>query len=273
MDPQRLIVVFQLMLAPVDVWICVLAIRRRVWTNLPWFAVYAVALVITGILRWGVFFFAGTQAVGGWNWDAILDNGPLTYSYRLTYWLSQPIMILARAATLADICRTALRPYGGIWRLAKPLLMITATALLGFAAIRSNAGDRMRSYFLLAERELEFAIVFSLLALLVLSRYYGVQLYRPLSGIALGMGLYSSYVIVEYTFRLQNFQIPWWVFSVCGSVAFLTAEVIWLRSLWLPLPATTQPELSTAESYQRNSVAVSEQMKAVTSQLSELMKH
>lgn len=256
MDPERLLVILGMVLWPFEPFLCVLAFRRRVWRVLPCFAVYVVALVIVDTARWIVGLQAGLYSKAN-SW---------------TYWLTQPVLIIARAAALADICRAALRPYAGIWRLAKPLLMVTATVLMALAAVRSNAANPITSYILFAERELEFAILLSLVALLLVSRYFGVALDRPLNGIALGMGLYSSYVIIEYTIILQQFQIPWWVFSVAGSIAYTAAVVIWLRTLWAPLPLLVKPELSTAESYEQDSLAVGEQMKEVNDRLTQLTK-
>jgi len=256
MDPQQLTLLLAFVEWAAELGLCSLALGRRVWRILPCFVAYLIALVVVDAARWDVFLIAGMKS----------------RAYRLTYWLSQPVLILARAAVLANICRAALRHYSGIWRLAKPLLMVTAALLMAFAAIRSNASNRMVSYLIFAERELEFAIVLALLALLMLSRYYGVALDRPLSGIALGMGLYSSYVIVNYSVILQQFQVPWWVFSAGNTVAYTVALIIWIYTLWAPLPEPVQPELSTPESYERNTLAVTGQMKEVNDRLEQLMK-
>ena len=255
-DPQRFSVILPLMLWPAEPVLCALALFRRVWRVLPCFVIYLVVLVVVDATRWIVEYSSGLNS--------------LAYSW--TYWMSQPLQILARSAVLVDICRAALRPYSGLWRLAKPLLMVTATVLMAFAAVRTNESNRMVSYILFVQRELEFAIVLSLLALLLLSRYYGVVLDQPLSGIALGMGFLSSYVILAFTVMLEEPQIPQWAFSIANTLAFTTALGIWIRALWAPLPLPVQPELSTVESYEQNTLAVSEQMREVTDRLSQLSK-
>ena len=256
MDIERLSFIVSLLFGPVDFFVCALALVRKVWRILPCFAIYAVALVLVVTARWIVLFHWG------------LRSG----AYALTFWMTEPLMIVARAAVLADICRAVLRPYWGIWRLAKPLLMVTATLLLMFAAVRMNQSARMESYILFVERELEFAIVLSLLAILVLSRYYGVSLERPLAGIALGIGFYASYLIMADTIKLYYPQIPQGEFSIAHSIAYTMAEAIWIRTLWAPLPVPVQARLSTAESYEQNSLAVTEGMKEVNERLARLFK-
>lgn len=243
-------------LAPAELALCVFAVVRRLWRYLPYFMAYLIVLVLIDGARWGVLLTAG--------------SGSRTYSW--IYWMTQPVLILARGAALADVCRATLGPYSGVWRFARPLLMFAATVMLAFAAVHSRGTHWIFSYLIFLERELEFAVVISLLLLLVMSRYYEMALERPLDGIALGLGFYSSFVIIKDTIILMQLNLPWWWFSLANSVAFSMALGAWFYALWAPLPERARPELSSVESYEQNTQAVTTRMRELNKRLSNLMK-
>jgi len=256
MDLLSLSGIVAAIVAPLELAVCALALRRRLWRPLPFFVAYLVLLVLIDSGRWAVLLFTGM-------------NSP-TYSW--AYWMTQPVHILARGAALADICRATLGPYVGVWRLARPLLMLAATLMLVFAAVHSNGTHWISSYLIFLERELEFAVVISLLVLLLLSRYYGLVLERPLDSIALGLGFYSSFVIIKDTIILVVRNLPYWWFSLANSVAFAITLGFWCYALWAPLPERARPQLSTAESYERNSREVSDRMRELNERLLNLIK-
>jgi len=140
------------------------------------------------------------------------------------------------------------------------------------AAFHSSGAHWIFSYLVFLERELEIAVVVSLLLLLVLSRYYGMVLERPLDGIALGLGLYSSFVITRDTIILLASNSGWWWFSLVNSIVFASVLGIWFHSLWAPLPARVSPSFGTVEEYERASREVSVRMRELNARLLKLMK-
>lgn len=256
MTVQQLSQLVAAAVGPAELAICVLALVRRLWRFLPYFVAYLVLLVlIEGARWWAVWVFGGES-----------------HAYSWMYWMTQPVLILARAAALADVCRAALGPYRGLWKFARPLLLLAATFMLVFAAVRSSGTHWVFSYLIFLERELEFAIVISLLSLLVLSRYYSMALDRPLNLIALGLGFYSCTVIVRDTIILMALNLQWWWFSLANSIAFTITPGIWLTALWSPLPERARPELSSAESYEENSRVVTGRMRELNERLLNLMR-
>jgi hypothetical protein len=245
-----------LALTPGAAIVCALALVRRLWRLLPYFMAYLVLLVVIEVARLAVIIALGT-------------NSP---QYAWTYWMTQPVLILARGAGLADLCRAALGYYTGVWRLARSLLVLAATFMLTFAAIHTGGTQRISSYLVFVERELEFAVVVSLLLLLVLSRYYGVALDRPLDGIAMGLGLYSSVIIIFNSILIGPWVLPWWLYSFVRDVVFFISEGFWAYALWAPLPERARPALSSAESYTENARDVSVRMRELNGRLLSLMK-
>jgi hypothetical protein len=256
MEAQQISQFIGLALAPAEVVVCVLALVRRLWRTLPYFVAYLVLLVLIEGVRWAVIVVAGADSP----------------AHAWTYWMTQPVLILARGAALADLCRAALGPYRGVWRIARSLLLLAAAFMLAFAAVHTGGTGRISSYLVFLERELEFAVVVALLVLLVLSRYYGATLDRPLGGIAQGLAFYSSVVILSSSILIGPFTLPWWLFSSVRSVAYFLTLCLWGYALSAPLPQQVRPELSTVQSYERNSRAVSDRMRELNDRLLNLMK-
>jgi len=256
MEIQHLSEIIGAALGPAELAICSLALVRRLWRFLPYFVAYLILLVL----------------VEGARWCAVWAAGAGSPAHSWVYWMTQPVLVLARAAALADVCRAALGPYRGVWKFARPLLMLAATFMLVFAAVRSNGSHWIFSYLIFLERELEFAVVISLLSLLVLSRYYGMALERPLNLIALGLGFYSCQIIVRDTIILMELNLQWWWFSLANSIAFAITLGVWASALWSPLPERTQPVLSNVESYEHNSRVVSGRMRELNERLMSLMR-
>jgi len=241
---------------PAEWLVCGLALVRRLWRYLPYFAIYLVLMVLTNTGRWAVMIATGT--------------GSRTYSW--VYWMTQPVHILARGAALADVCRVALSPYSGLWRFARPLLMLAATLMLGLAAVYTGGSHWLVSYLVFLERELEFAVVISLLVLLALSRYYGMIVEPPLDGIALGLGFYSSFLIIRDTIILEVLNVPWPILSLASTIAYAATLGIWGFALWGALPERARPVLSTVESYELNTRVVSDRMRELNDRMLKLMR-
>jgi hypothetical protein len=252
-DPGLL---WALTFVPFEMGVCGLALMRRLWRILPFFTAYLVLMVLVEAARLAVMLRAGYAS----------------HLYSWIYWMTQPLLILARGAALADVCRAALSAYSGIWQLARYLLAGATMVMLATAALRTGSTPGIASYVIYVERELEFAIVVTLLLLLVLSRYYGVDLNRPLGGIAMGLAFYSSVVITTSGIITGPVALPWWLFSAVRNFAYDVALGFWAYSLRRPISVPTRPELGTVEAYERDSRLVSDRMRTVNARLLELMK-
>jgi hypothetical protein len=236
--------------------VCVLAFRRGLWRRLPWFTAYVLLVFVVESARWGVLLYKGEGSV----------------AHAWTYWMTQPLLLLARAFAIADICRAILGLYTGVWQLARCLLGIALAVMLALAAVRTAASPGIASYILFVERELEFAVVVVLLMLLVLSRYYDVVLHPPLGGLSIGFALYSSVVTISSSILIGPFALPWTAVSEARTASYLAALGIWIYALRAPLPIPVQPQLSTVESYERNSRVVTDRMRELNARLMDLMK-
>jgi len=236
--------------------LCSLALVRGLWRRLPWFTAYMALLCVIETARWAVVL--------------VMGQGSSAHSW--TYWMTQPLLLLARAAAIADLCRAALSYYTGVWQLARSLLSIALAGMLTVAAIRTAGSPGILSYLLFVERELEFAVVVILLMLLVLVRYYGMALDPPLGAMALGLALYSSVVTIVSSILIGPFALPWWVVSEARTNSFNAAVGIWIYALRAPLPALVRPQMSTVENYERSSRIVTDRMRELNARLTDLMR-
>jgi hypothetical protein len=245
-----------LLMAVAELGVCALAWARRLQQRLPFFTTYLVLLVVVDCARWWVVMQAGANS--------------RTYSW--VFWLTQPVLLAGRAAALGDVCRAALKPYAGVWQLTRLLLAGAAVALLVVAAARTAGARGMASYFIFAERELEVAIVVTVVLLLVVSGYYGVALERPLRGIAFGLVFYSSVVIINSSILMGPLALSWPVWSAVRIGAFDVALVAWFLALRLPLPEPVRPQLTSAAQFEQASIAVDQRMREVNARLLQLLR-
>ena len=236
--------------------VCVLAWVRRLQYRLPFFTGYLFLLVVMNGVRW---------------W-AVFQFGANSRAYSWIFWLAQPFLLLGRGAALADLCRAALKPYAGVWQLTRLLLGGAGVTMVVIAALRTTGTNGISYYFIFAERELEIAIVVTVVLLLAVTRYYGVVLDRPLPGIAFGLAFYSSIVVINSSILFGPLAMPWPVWSWVRIAAFDISLVAWFLAIRHPLPESIPPVLQTAEQFEEASGAVDQRMRELNARLLQLMR-
>src|SRR5579859_1006585 len=102
----------------VETAVLAVALRRSVFKQLPIFVAYLALLVTSESARWIAYEFTGIGSRISFD----------------TYWTTQAILILCRAAVVYEICHSLLSPYTGIWKLCRPLLITLGLVLAGSAA-------------------------------------------------------------------------------------------------------------------------------------------
>ncbi|MBI3669763.1 MAG: hypothetical protein HY237_08300 [Acidobacteria bacterium] len=235
-----------------------LAIRHGLFRRLPVFTGYLFLVVAHEI---------------GW-WAIVHSSGYASPPAFYFYWVSQALLLSARALAIAELCQSILRPYRGVWALAWRILLVTASGLLSYAAWASFGNRAWITLFILtAQRGLELAAVAILITLMLISRYYGIQV-QPLQRlIALGLGFYSAVQILNNSFMREflGHYFDWWNWVRASS--FQVALVLWLLALRKPLPATAPaPALLPQEIYDDLTPQVSYRLRALNDRLLEMLK-
>lgn len=256
-------------ISPLDAWlwavgtsleagIFTLALYRGLYRRLPIFTTYLGLVVLREALQWWM----------------LQRMSPASRPYFYLYWLSQAVLHTARGLVVAELCYRVVRPYRGVWMLARILLLLTAATLLVFAAMESaGAAVSMDRFIPATEQGLEFAVVGSLLALLGVCRYYGLPLDRITHAVALGLTLYSILTIVNNSMVLKSILAHFWLWTVLRRVSFQAALLVWVWPLLQPLAEREPlPVMASAGIYQELAPELSERMRQLNNRLLQFLQ-
>lgn len=205
-----------------ELLVLLLAVRRRLYLQLPLFSLY-LALLITR----AVFIFAVYHSAGYTSHLAF-------YSY----WITQAVLSTGRAAAIAELAWAASRNYPGFRLVLKWVLSCLALILLlraAFLALQNTS--RLPSIVLNLERDIELAAAVILVVLLALSGRYQVRLETFQQLIAIGLFVYSLVQVLNNVVSRQWLQSYFHWGDAVRILSFHAALLIWLIALARPLPA------------------------------------
>jgi hypothetical protein len=203
-------------------------------------------------------------------------------------WITTGLNAVGRSLAIAELCHYGLRAYRGVWALAWRILSVLALISLGNAAFDAwGQTSWFATYVLTLDRDVEFASVFVLIALLLIRRYYGLGLESLEKWVAAGICLFCVVDAVNKTmlrdllssslFRLSLMQPKIeQVNEMCNTVlfsAFMVTMGIWCFALRKPLPAqAATPQLLPAGVYEELSPAINLRLRAFNDRLLEMLK-
>jgi len=156
-----------------------------------------------------------------WGFSSLL-------SWRIA-WGMQGIVISARALAVAEVCRHLLKRYRGIWALAWRILL-PCTALVFVCSIVA-ATHVWQLAPVGGERALELSIAVVVVGVLLLTRYYDVQVNAADRLIAAGFCMYSCFCALNDTILeryLHRYVVLW---NLLRMLAFLASQLIWAWAL------------------------------------------
>ncbi|MGD0841165.1 MAG: hypothetical protein ABSA32_08425 [Candidatus Acidiferrales bacterium] len=255
-----------------EILVCALAYWRGLHRTLPFFTAYLTAHVVKTGIQWVIY-----QQFGFGSWAAYDAS-----------WISNAVTMVAQALLIGELCHRLLRAYPGVWALAWRALLFVSAAFMLNAAIESASHAYWLDTFVLAlDRDLRLAAIAVLITLLLIGRYYELELDRLERRIAAGLCLYAvvdmitSAVMVHtvathlpgwigYQAWAQQSQAWWNVARALPSVGILS---VWAVTLAQPIPATRPaPALLPASAYRELAPAVNLRLRAFNARLLELLK-
>jgi hypothetical protein len=204
------------------VLLCFLVFYRRLYRRLPLFTIYAALLPVEVAGVWWAYHVWGYRSLPAWY----------------AYWSALGVVLFARGLVIAELCRTTLKVYAGLWSFAQKLLALSAAVLLVWAAIAAARNTHwIVGLVLTTERGLELAASVILVSLFAITIRYKVWIEPLERNILLGLALYSTFQMLNSTFMTQRMTpfFPWWESVRVGC--FDAAMVVWLIPLLRPLPA------------------------------------
>jgi hypothetical protein len=228
---------------------------RKNYRIYPCFFLYALLNLLQGVV-----LFA-SQQLWGYDSAALFKIG----------WGTQGMVIMARALSVAEVCRHVLAKYRGIWGLGWRLSVATAAVVLAYSW--AIAAHRWYLFAVTADRCIELAIAVGILALLVFAHYYQVIIEPAARFLATGFFLYSCFQVLNDTILerwLQQYAALW---NLLGTVAFVASMLLWGWALQLNRQkAVSQPQLLPGDYYRLLSPAVNARLKALDEQLGHLRR-
>ena len=181
-------------------------------------------------------------------------------------WGTQGMIILARAASVAEVCRHVLGKYRGIWGLGWRV-----SVAVGALALAYSWAVGVHSWLLFvvtADRSIELAIAVAILALLLFARYYQVVIEPAACFLLLGFFLYSWFQVLNDTILERWLRQYTSFFNLLGTLTFLASLLLWGWALRLEQQkAKSPPQLLPEDHYRLLSPAINARLKALDVQL------
>jgi hypothetical protein len=219
------------------VLLCILVFYRHLYRRLPFFSIYVALLIAEVGVVWSAYRVWAYGSRFAWY----------------VYWYSVGALLLARGSVVAELCAASLRNYPAIWSLVRNLLLFVAVVVLACAVIAAYQNKTPVSAFVLtAERGLEISILIILVAMLGFGVSYDVALCPLERNIVLGLGVYSTFQVLNDSF-VDQWMTPhfhWW--NSARVIAFDAALLLWLVPLRKPLPAPAHPHVLLNEEVARH---------------------
>jgi len=261
--------------------LCGFVYARKVYQVLPVFVLYCSVLLLGTIAVWSAYEISGI-------------NSHVSY---YAYWCSILLNATARSLAIVELCRYGLRAYQGIWALIWRILTILSIFLLAHAAVDAwGQPRRLAIYGMTIDRDLAFASIIVVAALLLLRNYYGIALEPLQRAVALGICIICAVDAVGNTILrnlftgylyswFQTTQKTLWpqmdsqvhyvrdMWSTVHLVFFMASVGVWCFALRKPLTAQQpKPVLLPSEVYRDLSPAINLRLASFNSRMVELLK-
>jgi hypothetical protein len=214
-----------------------------------------------------------------------------------TYWCSILIYAAVRSLTIVELCRYGLRAYQGIWALISRILGILTIFLLTRAAVDAwGQPKKFAIYAMTLDRDLAFASIVIVAALLLLRYYYGIALEPFQRAVSIGICIICAVDVIGNTILRNLFtgylyswflstQKAFWpqidsqvhhvndLWSTVHLLFFMFSVGIWCFALRKPLPARQErPVLLPSEVYRDLSPAINMRLASFNTRMVELLK-
>jgi hypothetical protein len=255
-----------------EVVVCVLAFRHGLQRVLPFFTAYLVLGVFSTCIRWIVYTKFGFA-----SWPAY-EAG----------WIPHAFTLAAQGLAIGELCFRLLRAYSGIWALAWRILLSVSVLFLLRAGIESASRPYWLGTFVLAlDRDLEMTAIGVLIALLLIGRYYTLEMDSLERKIAGGLCTLSIVSVTATALMTQAVtqHLPAWLASqawldraqiwwnTAQSLAAICVLAVWAVALRKPALADRPvPALLPDSAYRELSPAVNFRLRTLNARLADLLK-
>jgi hypothetical protein len=231
-------------------------VQRSASRSYPCFTAYVVATVLQSVGVAVLYRIDGLHAATVW----------------VIAWGTQAVVTLMRFLALVELAGKILTAYAGIRILARRLMAGVGLAVLGYVLLFSEG--KWDWMLMNGVRGLELAMAASIVTMLLFARYYRLPL-RPLPGaLAVGLCLYSSFYVINYSLleKVVKRHTDFWNFL--GILTFLASLMVWLRATmrYRSEEEVAQPAIISQELYGKLSAEVNLRLYLLNRQVTQLMR-
>jgi hypothetical protein len=164
-------------------------------------------------------------------------------------WGMQGMVVTMRALTLVELNRKVLSPYAGIWALARRLLLAVAAVVIAYDLLLSKG--QWQWLIMNGVRGLELAMAAVIVTMLLFARYYRIPVSPLQRALAVGLCLYSTFYVVNYSILekvLQQYAVLW---NFLGLFAFIASLLVWISAVgrYAAVEEVTAPQTISTEIY------------------------
>jgi len=168
--------------------------------------------------------------------------------YALVFWWGSAVAALLRFFVVWEVFRQSFSPLQPIRQIAgqAAAFLVTGLAVAVFlGSDKLSSLYRAESFFPDLERKLGLIQASLLLTCLFLARYYAIPLGRNIWGLALGLGIYLSISVMNFSaLELIDSFLPFWRYI--RPLSFIGMAGLWTWALWSYAPnpqPTASPEV------------------------------
>jgi hypothetical protein len=214
---------------------------RKACRTYPFFALYVASTILQSAALFVLYRKPGLAAPTVWT----------------IAWGTQGVVTVTRSLALIELARKVLARYTGIWALARRIVLWVGAGVVAYGLALSKG--QYQWMVMGGVRGLELAMAAVIVTMLLFARYYRVPVKPFARAIAVGLCLYSSFYVVDYTLLkhvLQRYAEFW---NFLGIMTFLASLLIWLHASGRysfqeeeSLPAAISPEIYGALSSEIN---------------------
>lgn len=242
-----------------DLVLCALMVRHRLYRYLPVFFTYVLVL-----LAREVFVYSAYRAYG-------YNSRASFYSY----WTTEGFTVIVRALAIGELAWSASRLYPGFRAVLKWSLIAVACVFLAFTASVALTSARQLSALILGlERDLNLTAVATLLVLLGLSQVYDVMWDRPHKLIALGFLVYSALQVPSSAMPVALVRSHFHFWNILRTGSFEVAQVLWIFAAMKACPQTAMrvPQSTELEALRRLVRDGNERLRLLSNRISQFRK-
>lgn len=187
-------------------------------------------------------------------------------------WGIQGVVVTLRALTLVELGRKLLSPYVGIWALARRLLLGVAVAVTAYDLLLSKGNWQW--LIMNGVRGLELAMAAVIVTMLLFARYYRIPVNPLQRALAVGLCLYSSFYVINYSLLekvLRQYAVLW---NFLGMFAFIASLLVWIGAVsrYTAVEGVAVPQTIPAEVYGKISSEVNARLILLNRQLIQFLR-